>query len=207
MNYWEIFGLTLIAYLLGSFAVGALYIRLFYGINVKEHGNGSLSWQNVQQVVGKRAGVITLVLSYMKYLLFPLILYIGNQYGGWFGVSLTPLPLCFFGIVAWLGENIPLIHRSSYRTFGHLQWGGTHAVHTGTLILCFLLGWDIYLLMPSSGFVVYHLGGNTQWLLPFILISLLITLVFIFYTPYGTTLGRWLFVHSKQIYRKWKTHK
>ena len=67
MNY-TIFGIIyiLFAYLLGSFPTSAIIARLAGGINLSETGSGNLGATNVTRVIGKKYGIITLIIDALK---------------------------------------------------------------------------------------------------------------------------------------------
>lgn len=67
MNY-TIFGIIyiLFAYLLGSFPTSAIIARLVGGINLSETGSGNLGATNVTRVIGKKYGIITLIIDALK---------------------------------------------------------------------------------------------------------------------------------------------
>jgi glycerol-3-phosphate acyltransferase PlsY len=52
-------------YLLGAFPTGILVARM-YGINLTEHGSGNVGATNVARVVGKKAGITTLLGDLLK---------------------------------------------------------------------------------------------------------------------------------------------
>ena len=62
----------LIAFLLGSIPFGLIISRI-KGINIREHGSGNIGATNVLRVVGKKYGIICLVLDMLKGLIPTLI--------------------------------------------------------------------------------------------------------------------------------------
>ena len=52
-------------YLLGSFPSGYLLARL-HGVDITKHGSGNVGATNVARTIGKRAGVLTLLLDLIK---------------------------------------------------------------------------------------------------------------------------------------------
>ena len=56
----------LLAYLLGSFPTSAIIARLVGGINLSEMGSGNLGATNVTRVIGKKYGIITLIIDALK---------------------------------------------------------------------------------------------------------------------------------------------
>lgn len=58
--------LLLISYLLGSIPTSVWIGKVFYGIDVREHGSGNAGATNTFRVLGKRAGVPVLVFDTLK---------------------------------------------------------------------------------------------------------------------------------------------
>jgi acyl phosphate:glycerol-3-phosphate acyltransferase len=58
--------LLLIAYLCGSIPFGVLIGKLFYGVDVRQHGSGNVGTTNVFRVLGKKAGVAVLICDMLK---------------------------------------------------------------------------------------------------------------------------------------------
>ncbi len=54
------------AYLIGSCPTGYLLGKWLKGIDIREHGSGNPGATNVFRVVGRRAGIITLVVDFLK---------------------------------------------------------------------------------------------------------------------------------------------
>ncbi len=60
------FVLLVVAYLCGSIPFGVVIGKLFYGVDVRQHGSGNVGTTNVSRVLGKRAGVAVLVCDMLK---------------------------------------------------------------------------------------------------------------------------------------------
>jgi acyl phosphate:glycerol-3-phosphate acyltransferase len=58
--------LLALAYLVGSIPFGLVVGRLFYGVDVRQHGSGNIGTTNVFRVLGKRAGVAVLACDMLK---------------------------------------------------------------------------------------------------------------------------------------------
>jgi len=56
----------IIAYLLGSIPTGIWYGVKFHGIDLREHGSGNTGATNTFRVLGKRAGIIVLLVDIIK---------------------------------------------------------------------------------------------------------------------------------------------
>ena len=62
----ELILLLLIAYLLGSIPSALWVGKLFYKIDIREHGSGNLGGTNTFRVLGKKAGLIVTTLDILK---------------------------------------------------------------------------------------------------------------------------------------------
>jgi glycerol-3-phosphate acyltransferase PlsY len=56
----------LLAYVMGSIPFGVVVGKLFYHVDVREHGSGNVGTTNVFRVLGKKAGVVVLVCDMLK---------------------------------------------------------------------------------------------------------------------------------------------
>jgi len=56
----------LLAYLMGSIPFGVVIGKLFYHVDVREHGSGNVGTTNVFRVLGKKAGAAVLVCDMLK---------------------------------------------------------------------------------------------------------------------------------------------
>ena len=62
----RLIGLILVSYLIGSFPTSYVMGKILKGIDLREHGSGNLGATNVFRVVGKTAGIITLLIDAFK---------------------------------------------------------------------------------------------------------------------------------------------
>jgi acyl phosphate:glycerol-3-phosphate acyltransferase len=58
--------LLVAAYLIGAVPFGLIVGRLFYGVDVREHGSGNVGTTNVFRVLGKKAGIAVFILDVLK---------------------------------------------------------------------------------------------------------------------------------------------
>ena len=54
------------AYLLGSIATSVWIGRFFYGIDIRDYGSGNAGATNVFRVLGKKAGIPTMIIDMAK---------------------------------------------------------------------------------------------------------------------------------------------
>ena len=116
MTEWPIW---VLAYFAGSIPCGALIARA-KNINIQKHGSGNIGATNVARILGKKAGLFTLV---------------GDVFKGWLVVFLASL---WFGktiIVALAGLAVFLGHLFSI----FLNFKGGKGVATGLGVLSFIM--------------------------------------------------------------------
>jgi len=93
----------IISYLLGSIPTAYLFGKISKGIDLRQHGSGNLGATNAFRVLGKRVGIIVLLIDIFKGTLAVLIarklFYSQNS-----GISLD-LYLCFSALCAVCGHN------------------------------------------------------------------------------------------------------
>jgi len=59
-------GLVILGYLIGAIPFGVIVSKLARGIDVREHGSGSMGMTNVMRTVGKRAGAAVFIADVLK---------------------------------------------------------------------------------------------------------------------------------------------
>ena len=62
----EIILILLIAYVLGSIPSALWVGKLFYKMDIREHGSGNLGGTNTFRVLGKKAGLLVTILDILK---------------------------------------------------------------------------------------------------------------------------------------------
>lgn len=100
MSIITIFILLVAGYLLGSIPTGYIIGKIVKNIDIREHGSKNLGATNVFRCVGKTAGIITLVIDFLKSFIPVLLTKI-------FVVSLPGLAL-WVGIFAIAGHTWPV---------------------------------------------------------------------------------------------------
>jgi glycerol-3-phosphate acyltransferase PlsY len=88
----------LIAYLLGSIPSGLIVGKLFYGVDIREHGSGNLGATNAFRTLGIKAGSVVIIADILKGTLATLLPI-------WFGADLHPL---IAGMAAAIGHSFPV---------------------------------------------------------------------------------------------------
>jgi acyl phosphate:glycerol-3-phosphate acyltransferase len=127
-------GIFAIAYFLGSFPTGYLAGKLLQGIDIREHGSGSIGATNVLRTLGKIPGSIVLLIDALKGVL---AVTIANTI---FNFGLFPtLP------IDWQAYLVPLAAIGAI--LGHsksiwLNFGGGKSVATGVGVLL-AMSWQV----------------------------------------------------------------
>ncbi len=128
-----------IGYLLGSIPFALVIGKLFYHTDVRQYGSGNLGGTNAGRVLGKKAGVATIVLDVLKVVAavaFVTLVFEAREAGIWAGVA------------AAFGHCYPL--------FAHFKGGKAAATLVGfllaTAIFTFHDAW--FVLIPLLAFFV-----------------------------------------------------
>ncbi len=105
--------LLIFSYLFGSIPFGLIISKTFYKIDLREHGSGNVGTTNTFRVLGKKAGIVVLVLDLLK-----------GAIPVWVALLVSTdvdFPVIIFGVVAAIGHV--------YSIF--LKFKGGKAVATG----------------------------------------------------------------------------
>lgn len=105
------------AYVIGSIPTAIIVGKLFYGVDIRNHGSNNPGATNTVRVLGKRAGVIVLIGDIGKGALAAALPYILH-------VDADPL---LIGLVAVLGHCFPI--------FANFRGGKAIATTAGTLLI------------------------------------------------------------------------
>lgn len=99
-------GAILFAYLLGSIPSSVWIGKIFYGIDVRQHGSGNAGTTNTFRILGKRAGIPVLIIDVLKGWAAVSILHFSNYYEP----ATTPYinAAIVLGAAAVLGHIFPL---------------------------------------------------------------------------------------------------
>ncbi len=99
---------TTAAYLIGSVPTSILIGKFFYGIDIRDHGSGSATHDNLERVVGRNPGMIARLVDVAKGLIAArLVFFAHNQYGIFEDFE-TSLLIMTFGLAAVLGHVFPI---------------------------------------------------------------------------------------------------
>ncbi len=124
--------LLIISYLLGSIPSGLIVGKVFYGIDIREHGSGNLGGTNTFRTLGKKAGMAVTLSDILKGTLAVFL-------ARWFGDDLHPL---IAGVVAVIGHMYPV--------FAGFRGGKAVATSAGILLgyapLMFLILLSVFML-------------------------------------------------------------
>lgn len=128
----------LLAYLLGSIPSGVWIGKLFYKTDVREHGSGNSGTTNTFRVLGKKAGIIVLVLDILKGTLAALLPI-------WLGSNIHPMVV---GLFAVIGHVYPI--------FAKFKGGKAVATSAGIalgaqpiFLICLAVIWGVVLYTSS----------------------------------------------------------
>lgn len=90
----------ILAYLLGSIPSGLWIGKIFFHINLREHGSGNTGTTNTFRILGKKAGIIVFAIDFLKGTLAVLL-------PTFFGIQgISPM---VFGLLAVLGHTFPIL--------------------------------------------------------------------------------------------------
>ena len=92
--------ILLLAYLIGSIPSGLWIGKIFYGIDIREHGSGNLGGTNTFRTLGKKAGLIVTIMDVLKGTLATLLPIL-------FGIDAELHPL-ITGTIAVVGHMFPI---------------------------------------------------------------------------------------------------
>jgi glycerol-3-phosphate acyltransferase PlsY len=83
--------LLVLAYLCGSIPFGLVVGKLFYHVDVREHGSGNVGTTNVFRVLGTKAGVVVLVCDMLKGYIPAVIA--AHFFNPWFAIFVAAAPV------------------------------------------------------------------------------------------------------------------
>lgn len=123
--------MLVIGYLLGSIPSGVWVGKLMYGKDVRDYGSGNMGTTNTFRVLGKKAGVIVLVMDMLKGTLAALLPFVFHSNAN----------VLLIGLSAIIGHVFPV--------FANFKGGKAVATSVGVLLvynpLFFVIAWAIFL--------------------------------------------------------------
>ncbi|MBY0156009.1 glycerol-3-phosphate 1-O-acyltransferase PlsY [Cytobacillus firmus] len=112
-----IYGIIIIlAYLLGSIPSGLIVGKLFYGVDIREHGSGNLGGTNTFRTLGVKAGMIVTIADILK------------------GTLAASLPIFFGSDMHHLAAGVFAVIGHMYPLFAGFRGGKAVATSGGVLL-------------------------------------------------------------------------
>ncbi|MBU8878582.1 glycerol-3-phosphate 1-O-acyltransferase PlsY [Bacillus sp. FJAT-29790] len=112
-----VYGIIIVlAYLLGSIPSGLIVGKVFYGVDIRQHGSGNLGATNTFRTLGFKAGMIVTIADILK------------------GTLATLLPLCFGSEMHPLAAGIFAVVGHMYPIFAGFKGGKAVATSGGILL-------------------------------------------------------------------------
>jgi glycerol-3-phosphate acyltransferase PlsY len=108
--------ILILAYLLGSIPSGLIAGKVFFGLDIREHGSGNLGATNSFRVLGKKAGALVTAADILKGTAATLLPF-------WFDAGIHPL---IAGLLAVIGHMFPI--------FAGFRGGKAVATSAGVLL-------------------------------------------------------------------------
>jgi glycerol-3-phosphate acyltransferase PlsY len=127
-----------VAYLIGSIPTAVWYSKLFFGIDVREFGSGNSGATNSFRVMGKRAGIIVMLIDVLKG-------FLSTQSAVWFVHMgyIKPEDLIIyqsaFGIAAVLGHIFPVYAKFKGGKGIATLLGMVLSIHVEAALICMLV--------------------------------------------------------------------
>lgn len=124
---------VLVAYILGSIPTAVWYGRVFYGVDIRNHGSGNAGATNSLRVLGKKAGVIVLLIDLLKGYLAVSLAGIITQYSD-FRPTEYILPL--LGLAVVMGHIFPAFAQFKGGKGVATSLGVILAIHPWVTLIC-----------------------------------------------------------------------
>ncbi|AFK02748.1 Glycerol-3-phosphate acyltransferase [Emticicia oligotrophica DSM 17448] len=112
----------ILAYLMGSIPTAVWYGRIFHGIDVREHGSGNAGATNSLRTLGKKAGIIVLIVDFLKG-------FLAVKAAGLFMSDITQYLYLLMGLAVIMGHIFPI--------FAQFKGGKGVATSMGVLVATF----------------------------------------------------------------------
>lgn len=128
----NIIWMLLIGYLLGSIPSGVWIGKIFFNKDIRNYGSGNMGTTNTFRVLGKKAGVVVLLIDMLK------------------GSATALLPMLLQSNANALLIGLAAIFGHAFPIFAKFKGGKTVATSVGVLLVYnwqfFLLAWAIFLI-------------------------------------------------------------
>lgn len=132
----EVFIGVLVAYLLGSIPTAVWYGRVFHGVDIRNHGSGNAGATNSLRVLGKKAGVIVLLIDLLKGYLAVSLASVIIQHSDFQPVGyIVPL----LGLAVVIGHIFPVFAQFKGGKGVATSLGVILAIHPFATLICVIL--------------------------------------------------------------------
>lgn len=208
MAYIEIFLLTILTYFIGSLPISVIFSKILYGIDIREHGNGTSSWRNISGVIGQKQGIYVFILEKTQIVLIPLISILGALHWDWFAKIEYPIFFSLLALAAFAGANFPMFYDIKQGKHFLFAFAGKHVLNVGAVMICVCLGWDMYFIFRNeelffelihTGFAVSSAFSETAILLYLYLIATIAVTYYFYQREFETLVAH--FIPKKQDFR------
>jgi acyl phosphate:glycerol-3-phosphate acyltransferase len=99
--------LVILAYLIGSVSTALFVSKVFYGIDIREHGSGNAGATNTFRVLGQKAGIAVMVVDILKGALATKLILLHQGYSSGNEIAYTNF-MVILGIAAVVGHIFPI---------------------------------------------------------------------------------------------------
>jgi len=132
--------LIILGYLIGSISPGYFFGRLIKKIDLRDYGNFNTGTTNTFYIVGRKYGIITVIIDFFK---TPLVYYISIQ-------RFDPNLAIIFGLAAVIGHIAPF----------YLSFRGGRGITSlfGLIIVTYFFSNPIYTLLLVIGVIIYGIN-------------------------------------------------
>lgn len=128
--------LLLLAYVIGSIPSGLWIGKLFYNIDIREHGSGNLGATNTFRTLGTKAGIVVSIMDILKGTAATLL-------GSLSFFESAPIHPLVLGMVAVIGHMYPIF--ASFK-------GGKAVATSGGILLAY--NWPMFVILVAVFFIV-----------------------------------------------------
>lgn len=142
----------LLSYLLGSVPSGLICGKLFWGVDLRQHGSHNIGATNAWRTLGKGPGILVFLLDFLKGFL-----------GVWLGMHFSGIPIVMVlcGILAILGHSCSVF----------LRFQGGKGVATGLGVIA--------MLMPKVTLAVFLIWLGIVWGTGYVSLASCVAAVFV----------------------------